>query len=180
MKIHRTEIMCFPRSWHHYLIDLLTEYYGAALRYCEYYSHPAGALNVCEETHLQKNHDFDLATEKKQDRKYLIQVRDPLEAINSHFELEPHYAYPTDPYEVFFKKRITHYAAFVEKWVLAKDLPHKMVLHYSDLTAFPVQSVFKVLQFISDDFPDLKAIQRAVKKHPSRAKPGFRRNVVPF
>jgi hypothetical protein len=167
--IHRTENISFPRSGHHLLVNLLQAYFGEEIRYCEYYSDYSRRMEVCEETNYQKNHDFELATPVLTDRKYVVQVRDPFEAITSFYELDcrqQKIGPEATKHEEWFSRRWDYYVAFVKKWVLA-DVPNRLVIHYRDLIDSPHSATARVIAHITDDpkidSPRLEAAVRATR-----------------
>ena len=70
-EIYVTEVITFPRSGHTWLSRILKYYFKEKLIYCEKYMDKENIIDLNQNTNLQKNHDFDLLTEIKLDRKLL-------------------------------------------------------------------------------------------------------------
>lgn len=142
---HKADSVTFPRSGHHYLVDMLSEYFHGEFRYYE----PYRADGRYDQSHIAKTHDFDLEYEVESGRKLIVQIRSPMPAIVSHYEM--HTAALSDGCEgwrkhvttrcacdcmpawrVFLSRQIDYYAKFYHKWVV-KWHPDRLILHYEDL-----------------------------------------------
>lgn len=140
-----TECISYPRSGHHALVDVLRVYFGEALVYGEIYRDPAAILGAGDPpVNYQKNHDFDLQTPVLADRRYIVQVRNPLESIESWEVFDRRVGAVPDSHEV----RLDFWAAFVKKWVFA-EMPSRLVVWYEDLVERPHETCTAVIQFLT-------------------------------
>lgn len=144
--IHPTECISFPRSGHHALVDVLRVYFVESLVYGEIYRDPNAVLGaLVPPVNYQKNHDFELTTDAAAtDRQFLVQVRNPLESIESWEIHDRRVGHISDPPEV----RVDFWAAFVKKWVFA-NVPNRLVVWYEDLVGAPVETCVAVIQFLT-------------------------------
>ena len=167
-----TECVSFPRSGHHLLHDTLTYYFGERLVYCEMYRQPeSDRIGGESKTNYQKNHDFDLLTEIRSDRKYIVQVRDPLEAFASRWEMNIRVGKLNDTEQEFISTMhewTTYYCGFIKKWVLS-PVPNRLIVHYRDLIEHSEDVVSHVIQFIQG-FPntDNERIRSAIYRRNTR------------
>lgn len=141
-----TECISFPRSGHHALVDVLRIYFGDSFAYGEIYRDAAATLgSLTPPVNYQKNHDFDLKTSPAAtDRQFLVQVRNPLESLESWEVYDRRVGHiPESP-----EARVDFWAAFVKKWVFA-DIPNRLVVWYEDLVDSPVETCVAVIQFLT-------------------------------
>jgi len=103
------QCISFPRSGHHLLVNCLVRYFGNELSfdsrsvetgtdrshfscgefiYCEYYTHCRKIPCSNLKTTFQKSHDFDLTLPNIAGQYYIVQYRNPKDAIASNFKLE--------------------------------------------------------------------------------------------
>jgi hypothetical protein len=154
----------YPRSGHHWLIQLATEYcsllYGAEpsvipgprvkpgvfvragdFSYCEYYHHcvqvpcTLGAL-------VQKNHDFDLTLPREERFRYVALARDPARSIVSYHEFTGR----AKPWPSFARRKAKYWRGFVEKWMLDEH-EETLPLMYEQLLYEPAVTLSTFLQF---------------------------------
>lgn len=167
--IHPTECVSYPRSGHHGLVDVLRAYFADAFVYCESYDTPEKKLGLPGGalTNFQKNHDFELSTPVLPDRQYLIQIRHPLQAIESWDELDRRAGYPAQPQE----NKLGFWTAFVNKWVLA-PIPRRLVVDYADLVERPTSTMVSVIQFlIHHQRVDMELLERSLARFPLVRRP---------
>jgi hypothetical protein len=181
--IVRTENICYPRSGHHLLVNILARYFDDSLKYCEYYSDEKHRMDVCPETNYQKNHDFRLTTPVLSDRKYVVQIREPFEAITSHYELEVSLG-KIRPAEFDKKEYLTrkfkYFSEFCQKWVI-DDVPNRLIITYRELTDTPFAVVSRVIAHITDSSAvDVSRLTKAVRSEAVRRCAGNRRNYLDF
>lgn len=141
-----TECISYPRSGHHALVDVLRGYFGDSFVYGEIYRDPDATLgSLTPPVNYQKNHDFDLTTSRfATDRQYLVQVRNPLESIESWEVYDRRVGHiPESP-----EARVDFWAAFVKKWVFS-EIPNRLVVWYEDLVGAPVETCVAVIQFLT-------------------------------
>lgn len=174
--IFRTENVCFPRSGHHALKDVLADYFEDDFHYCELYLEPQKNLEVCAATNYQKQHDFDLSTPVKTDRRYIVQVRNPIAAIQSWMDLDVRTGEraPFEYHEAWhaeFVNRLRFWKEFVEKWYVQR-IERRFIIQYERLVARPRPTCISVIQFLTGiqnvDMPKLEA---SLRKFPIVARP---------
>ena len=101
--------VCFPRSGHHLLTNILFKYFSknaeflefsgessskrcsevinaGNLFYCEYYNHCRSFPCTDKNTNFQKNHDYDLLLNIQKGYYYIVLYRNPIESIVSLYE----------------------------------------------------------------------------------------------
>ena len=158
-----TECISYPRSGHHALTNVLGGYFGEHFHYGEMYREGAVAIGPGSPTNWQKNHDFGLATPVLPDRNYIVQVRNPLESIESWEKLDLRLVgSATDSQE----NRVDFWAGFVKKWVLG-PVPHRLVVWYEDLMEQPLATVTSVIQFVTrTQNVDVAKLQQALREFP--------------
>lgn len=172
--LKKTHAISFPRCGQHLLADMLTHYFGGnRFRYCEFYSDPELRMGVCPETNYQKNHDFDLNWPTSPEYTYIVQVRDPFEALTSLYYLEGAGKNP----EEWFAEKWAYYYGFVQKWILG-SVPNRLVVHYRDLVDHPVGMLSKVIHHISDEVADGSRVHKTVATVGPRGYEGTRRDCI--
>lgn len=143
-----TECISYPRSGHHALVDVLRGYFSDDFVYGEIYRDPGATLSSLANVpriNYQKNHDFDLNTDPAAtDRQYLVQVRNPLESIESWEVFDRRVGHTPESPEA----RVDFWAAFVKKWVFS-EIPNRLVVWYEDLVGAPVETCVAVIQFLT-------------------------------
>lgn len=125
-----------------------------AFFYCEYYKHCQRVPCVDRRTRLSKNHDFGLKMDSAGDVPYLVQIRDPLPALVSWFELsvgEDRVTDDVDSWQGFAETKAGFYRGFRRKWVEPGESAELMIIGYADLVAHPVEMVRRAISYI---FPD--------------------------
>lgn len=166
------ENMSFPRSGHSYLRALLRAYFGPGFIYDEDFYGPG----VHRKGHFMKNHDFDLDIPIRDDRVYLVQVRDPFDCFHSWHKMTiPRDGIP-DTIEVFreiSRSKLDYWSGFVRKWVFS-EIPNRMILNYRDLVNLPQQSLEKVVRLFGEQ-PDPEKMANALSEVPciKRREPDF-------
>jgi len=166
----------FPRSGHHLLINILARYFGkdplydsrsietgedrshftaGRLVYCEYYTHCRKSPCSDPKTTFQKNHDFDLKLPNKNGQYYIVQYRNPKDAIASNFKLESQVLKTVEDSEASWKKyhkeKMIYWESFYKKWVLQNKNPLTYYVKYEDLVTQPGKVVRGVMQFCDPD-----------------------------
>jgi len=173
-----TECISYPRSGHHALVNVLKVYFAETFVYGEIYRDPHAMLG-CQfpPVNYQKNHDFDLKTPVNLDnsRQYLVQVRNPLESLESWETYDLRVGATPDTPE----NRVDFWAAFVKKWVLY-PIPNRLVVWYEDLVGAPVETCTAVIQFLTrTQNVDEQLLSRALMAHPlKRRKPHTPRHYI--
>lgn len=147
-----------PRSGHHWMVNNLAAY-QPEFRYCERYTQdgccqsiPCTDLNI----HLAKSHDLDARAIKTNRRKFLIQIREPVPSIVSHFELAVAHQWVEQSdarWRRFAIDEARFRNRFAAKWLL--NLPrHAMVVHYEDARAAPAVIFGDLCRFVFGEEPD--------------------------
>ena len=162
-----------PRSGHHLLQSYLTHYFSrdphylddpkryvqdgyirvGKWSYCEYYAHCRQSPCRDPSTLFQKTHDFTLDVPYRADQWYLVQTRQPLPAIISHYRLAIARGLRKDSrfqWWRFFHSQLAYWKQFQAKWV-SPNYPNVLVLHYDDLVTDPNKAVRETLSFIAPD-----------------------------
>jgi hypothetical protein len=105
-----------------------------------------------------------------EDRKYLVQVRDPLESLQSRWllSLESGKTKLVDTEECWrktMKAWLPYYAEFVSRWIYS-PVPNRLVLRYRDLLYSPIDRVRAVLKHIDTQPVDERRLAYALDAHP--------------
>jgi len=163
----------YPRSGHHLMERLLGRYIGPRFVYCPLYTKNKleaegfpdemkikdWNYNCCinqtcpnyGQVHFCKNHEWDGEVLKTPGKRYLIQYREFLPAVVSHFELERVNSVNNNTEEGFRRyslKRAEEYVRFMNHWISPKDDGvEKLVIKYEDLTSNPKEWMVKTLEF---------------------------------
>lgn len=174
--INKTEAITFPRSGHHLLKDILEYYFDGQLQYYSIYGNSPGMLlGASLVTNYQKNHDFDLVTPVLEDRKYIVQIRDPVDAIESWFHMAlrttsfcgsglPQHA----QWKAFCSDKMIYYAKFVNKWVF-NHVPNRLIVSYYDLLHRPENTITSVIQhMVATADISSKRLVEALEKYPPK------------
>lgn len=174
--IYRTANVSFPRSGHHALKTVLAEYFGPEFRYCDNYrDDPALWLKCNAETNYQKEHDLNLDYPSDfEDVKYLVQIRDPVLAIQSwiDFDARVYRNSNTDRFawKQAFRSKMVFWNKWFDKWVL-KPIPARLVVPYTRLLAMPYGTCESVVQFMTGQHADPERLRVALEKFPIVARP---------
>ena len=146
--IHRTKNICFPRSGHHALSDVLLSYFGDEMHYCEFYLQPEKRINDCPETNFEKNHDFELGVPFKPEFRYLVQIRNPIDALASWKAMTERTSGVPLPGD-WTLKGLDFWAGFAKKWVFQPIAPPKLVVTYERMLQHPFEICTQVIQFLT-------------------------------
>jgi hypothetical protein len=146
-------------------VRVLKKYFGDNLKYCQF--NPAINKDCCQRcpcidksVTLTKNHDMDLERRlswglpKSPDTPYLILVRNFLEAVVSDYNM--FLRRNEDSHQLwldFSKRRLRYYERFVRKWVLSHDGIEKLIVSYEDLTADPLGSFRRIIEYFQPTEP---------------------------
>lgn len=182
-EIYVTEVITFPRSGHTWLSRILKYYFKEKLIYCEKYTDKENVIDLNQNTNLQKNHDFDLLTEIKLDRKYLIQIRNRDNSLNSYYKLEKHNidknvsknyinssTLPSDfidtcghDYVEWIQNKRIYYNNFLNKW-LFNNIPNSKLVIYEKLKTDTFNECKSILEFLTDEKIDDNLLKYAIEK----------------
>ena len=163
-----------PRSGHHLLVDLLMEYYGREIAYCEFYRDGCCKHQPCVRARhpmlgnrffIQKSHDFRFDDPVLPDSTYLVQYRHPSPRLQSNWD---HYVFvqsgadTESGFRAFARSEADYFIRFWERWVTNAP-PRTMVLAYEHLIADPRSSVRRVVQHLDPGPPlDRGALDRVL------------------
>lgn len=139
--IFLTEVVTLPRSGHHWTQQVLTDYFdGRLVTWQRGIPEP-----LPPETNLIRNlHDWDLSAPVLPDRQYLIQIRDPVDALASRWEFEQ---LEGQLWYAKMQEWLKHYTALMLKWVYT-PIPNRLVLRYSDLVAAPLDRFAELINWL--------------------------------
>jgi len=170
--IARTACVSFPRSGHHALTAVLRHYFGDELRYCDNYtSSDLDQMHNNVLTNFQKEHDLVLDYLLMPDVKYLIQVRNPVHAIQSWIDFDAvvtgiNANQTPDAWKKTFSERLNFWNAWYQKWVLSDIVP-RLVVEYESLVASPVSTIQQVILFMTNgQHADDARLKEALERFP--------------
>jgi tetratricopeptide (TPR) repeat protein len=182
-----------PRSGHHFLVEMLTAYYGEDLYYCEYYT----PTNCCKSVPCtrrgehrilyQKSHDRDFSLAASvQEALYLIQYRQPVPEALSDRELD----LKGDPGRLRLAYRKTHagylnwlankaiyYRKFHDKWIAGK-LSNAIYLDYAELVADPKIFLRDIVERATGDADDARLDAAIDKTRSPRSNAPFKPRII--
>ncbi len=155
----------FPRSGHRFLRELCLAYFSQEMRFLDSYSMSAGSEGdstngEAAPANYIKTHDFELQgfdVLKERfplRRKYIVQVRHPLESIASYYE----FALKTKEAKQdtkaawlnFLDKKLDYWKRFCETW-LAEESASVLLVTYDRLYHGTELELKRVVQFITGD-----------------------------
>lgn len=163
--MNKVESISFPRSGHKFTTDLLHAYFGPSFRYGA--ESPDWPATPDPDVDFLKRHDFDLRVPIRTDRFYLVQVRDPFDAIWSWYQMTVRLdgiEESVHSYRRIFSEKMDYWSAFVRKWVLS-DIQNRLILKYRDLVTDPEKSLTEILRIFAV-VPDRKRVRAAVEAVP--------------
>jgi len=152
----------FPRSGHRFLREILARYFGPEFVFYE--SHQQSILSADPAKHsladvnFIKTHDFDLEGHHVLSdrfpcrRRFLVQIRHPLESIASYYEFSlRHGARSRDNrlvWAIFLRRKLQYWVAFYEIWLrgMARD---QMLVEYNSLCERPMEIAAAVIRFLT-------------------------------
>ena len=137
---NQSPVVCatFPRSGHHYLVNLLSAVLHSKLVYCESYT-----TGIVDGANLIKDHDFELNRVADTSENYIIQIRHPLNAIISLFEQRLRMNVLSDTladWELHAQREMAYWVNFYSKWVLGvagSNAFQAVLIRYEDLVTNP-------------------------------------------
>jgi len=173
--IQRTKNICFPRSGHHALSDVLLAYFGEEMHYCEHYLQPEKRMAICPDTNFEKDHDLDLEVPVIKDFRYLVQIRNPINCLSSWKTMSERVGgRPLAP-DWVERKGLDYWTSFAKKWVFSRIEAPRLVVTYERMLQYPFEICTQVIQFVTGiqnvdskklrgalcDFPIYERISRA-------------------
>ena len=191
----------YPRSGHRFLRELLQAYFDEELIFYESHikkiptrSREATDLSL---VNYVKTHDFEsigvnvLSNLFPLNRKYLVQIRHPLESIASYYEFSLHHgdikADNNAAWDRFFKEKLKYWKLFCENWVLGNRQDH-IVVSYDDLYRNTSDTLSRVIHYVSEsDKVDISRLEHIMERQEflqyvgnSKSKKHGRRNIQEF
>ena len=151
--------VCFPRSGHRFLRNILSAYFGKEFKFRE--NHQKTGYSF-EEANYIKDHDFgirnnNIGIQMLPKYRYLIQYRHPLESLVSYFEFFVKHERVTDDREswnLFFPQQLDYWKRFVDKWLISVPGDMSLSMHsvvYSKLYGDTYSSVEQVINFLTNN-----------------------------
>jgi hypothetical protein len=144
----------FPRSGHRFLKDHLAQILGSEYHYFDQY-HDEDSTGK----NFAKTHDFQLLgrnileQEFPVDRKYIVQIRHPLESIISYYEFKLHWnRIKVDTEQMFqrhLERQLAKWKRFCDTWCLPL-MDDRLIVTYHDLYASPLEALVEVCEFMGD------------------------------
>ncbi len=158
-----TECLTFPRSGNHLLHDLLDAYFADALAFCDIHQTPERALDRDPATNVQKNHDLNHDTPLHDDRRYIVQVRYPIDSITSWYRMACDNGYARSPgaWQSYAIQQLANWMMFYRRWVL-RPVPMRIVIAYADLVDRPTDVLARVVEHLTAAPPDTARVEQAV------------------
>lgn len=155
-----------PRSGHHALVRCLLDLLPDELSYCDFYRHCRQVPCTDPATNYHKTHDFDLRLPIRDDLKYIVQIRNPLEAIPSWYKYKFNHPYTRSGergwkkvldcwllgdnrlhWEFFFRQKTDYWKGFARKWSEKVCRPNVLLMTYRDFVENSGASLEQVLAF---------------------------------
>jgi hypothetical protein len=178
----------FPRSGHHMLIRRLTKYYSTvsgadvcikdksrknsetaidnnSFVYCELYNTCQTIPCIDKRCNFQKNHDFLLDLPIKKELHHLVQIRNPIDAITSLFELSLRMGWNNlkDTQECwvsFFDNQLLTYQKFYTKWV-AQQKNNIEIFWYDAFLENPAPHLVRAIELLDNqDSIDMELVEK--------------------
>lgn len=181
-----TLLISFPRSGHHYLVNILKAYFGCKLKYCEYYTcafcnkgkekyHQRIKKAVEQGTNLFKQHDFqnDILSNKpilwivrkNLPYQYVVLYREKVPAIISWFEMycrSQKLKFSENDWYDFWNKASDFYNKWIKKWVDNTEGGQYLILQYKDLLK-GVGGISRVIQHLDKNISINKELLERIK-----------------
>jgi hypothetical protein len=167
-----------PRSGHHLLAQLLVEYYGSELRYCEFYGDGDACCHsipcrlpfeplLGNRLFMQKSHDVGFKDPVDVPGQYIVQYRHPIPRMQSNFDHNIHVTGRPDTWERFVsfaEAETAYFIRFWDRWIRTrKRTRDTCVVSYEDLVGEPRETLQRVIHFIDGpDANDDAAMERAL------------------
>lgn len=177
MGLTRTVCVSFPRSGHHLLVRMLWDYFNGpgpvsihpepdrAFVYCSYYGHCHEVPCPVAQTNFQKHHDLDLSLAT--DLPCLVQVRSPLPALRSYYQLFEEGRLPrleAEDWDTFARRGLAYHSAFCHKWLPRAGL----VVSYEEMLARPEATLTGVIRWLRPGPVDESRVGQVVARERPR------------
>ncbi|WP_462159431.1 hypothetical protein [Pseudoalteromonas sp. GB56] len=177
-KVKFIQSKSLPRSGHHFLISMLTKYFGEEAHYCEAHN-PENCCktNPCKKPFnaqvnnkymIQKSHDFKLSDDKSPSATYIVQHRSPMTRIQSNFELALKssngvYTDTFDSFKKFAIKDAKYSVEFYNKWFDPNDGLNKVFVLYDNLVDDTESELTRIVEGITQDKAEPARIELALE-----------------
>ncbi|XSG85244.1 MAG: hypothetical protein ACPW60_00620 [Methylohalobius sp. ZOD2] len=166
----------YPRSGHRLLRNMLMHYFHESMVFYEPYADkivskraPSGRPNL---PNYIKTHDFglkgrnELADKFPDNRRYLIQIRHPLEAIASYYEFSVRHSHIKidikQSWLIFLYDKLEYWKKFVDIWILERK-NDSLVVKYNELVRDKETTLKSAICFLSgSDIIDRKKLSDSV------------------
>jgi hypothetical protein len=156
---------CFPRSGHRFLRNMVRDYFSSSMVFYEAHSKVIKSYGDREElidnVNYAKTHDFKsegrevLNGLNLHNRKYLIQIRHPLESIISWYEFSlKHKTLEVDNRDTwlnFLEQKFSFWKSFYNVWEVNSVTEDKLLVKYDDLYSNSQAIFSNVIEFLSGD-----------------------------
>ncbi len=154
----------FPRSGHRFLREILSGYFADNFVFYESYLKKIVAVSQSKNdlrfVNYVKTHDFELngrnvlLSELPVNRRYLVQIRHPLESIASYYEFSlkhGHIRYDNQlAWNMFLAKKLKYWKRFCEVW-LSGNNGDFLLITYDDLCTDTVSAAKRAIRFLTTD-----------------------------
>lgn len=165
-----------PRSGHHFLINILSNYFLDDFHYCEFYKPTYCCRTIpCQKSYepnkgnkffIQKSHDFRFQDEFDNKYNYIIQYRHPVPRVQSNFELAlkvPGNKWSDDKRSFFgfMKKEAEYFVKFYNKWIHKPPIKSEIIL-YENLLNNTDNELSRLINFITDSSVNKYALKKAL------------------
>jgi len=152
----------FPRSGHRFLRGILSGYFENCFVFYE--SHTNKVINRPDTNFKLKNvnyvktHDFHLNGRKvlffefPENRRYLVQIRHPLESIASYYEFSLKHLHIRHDNEAawheFLTRNLKYWKRFCKIWLFNKQ-PDSLLISYDELCSDTFKAAEKAIKFLT-------------------------------
>jgi len=191
----------FPRSGHRFLRVILSSYFGPEFTLYRHHSmkidNKLAQPDQLEHVNIIKTHDFMLEGKRvlssmfPVDRRYLIQIRHPLESIISYYEFALEFGDLHADTEVtwsrFLAKNLRYWKKFYKLWALEED-GDSLVITYDNLFNNTFETTQTAVSFLSGQTSvNSEKLSKAIENqiflrydNDSRSKQQERRQITSF
>lgn len=151
INVTKTYLVSFPRSGQHLVARAMQWVYPDWFVYSEFYS---TTHNIDNNPHvnLQKQHDFDLNMEIKDDFFYVVLTREFYGTVLSHYDLyiadigdQPD---DENKFIIFIDSFKDYYFGFKKKWVDSELRPNMLRFSFDEIVACPSSVVKRIAEKI--------------------------------
>jgi hypothetical protein len=192
---------CYPRSGNAFLWKILFNYFGSKLIFYEPYEKQvvrrSSSVADINRVNFVKTHDFDLEGRNvlldtfPDHRRYLVQIRHPLESIASYWEFSLRHGHIlTDDmksWKAFLTKKLRYWKLFCSVWQ-NESRGDSLTISYDDLYSDRLKTAEKVVGFMTlENSVDEEKLNKAIEnsaflqyEEDQKSKKSERRNLAEF